>query len=53
VMNKKSGPAPRSGCGNYTTVEIPIREKVLVGMFFLNERPIIILFGPSCPAVEV
>jgi hypothetical protein len=32
-------------CANYTTVEkIPTREVVLAGMFFLDERPIIILF---------
>jgi hypothetical protein len=36
---------PQSGCANYTTVEeIPTGEEVLVGMFFLNECPIIILF---------
>jgi hypothetical protein len=30
---------------NYTTVdEIPMREEVLAGMFFLNEHPVIILF---------
>jgi hypothetical protein len=39
------GPTPRTGRPNYTTVEeIPIGEEVLVGMFFLNERPIVILF---------
>jgi hypothetical protein len=39
------GPAPRTGHANYTTMhEIPTREEVLVGMFFLNEHPIIILF---------
>jgi hypothetical protein len=33
------------GHANYTTVEeIPTGEEVLAGMFFLNERPIIILF---------
>jgi hypothetical protein len=33
------------GCTNYTTVqEIPTGEEVLVGTFFLNEHPIIILF---------
>jgi hypothetical protein len=33
------------GHANYTTVEeIPTGEKVLAGMFFLNEHPIIILF---------
>jgi hypothetical protein len=35
----------RSGRTNYTTVEeIPMGEEVLVGTFFLNEHPIIILF---------
>jgi hypothetical protein len=37
---------PRTGCVNYTTVEeIPTREEVLVGTFFLNEHPVIILFN--------
>jgi hypothetical protein len=37
---------PRIGPTNYTTVEeIPTGEEVLVGTFFLNEHPIIILFG--------
>jgi hypothetical protein len=41
----QSGPAPRTGRANYTTVEkIPTGEEVLAGMFFLNEHPIIILF---------
>jgi hypothetical protein len=36
---------PRSGHANYTTVkEIPMREKVLEGTFYLNERPIVIVF---------
>jgi hypothetical protein len=35
----------RSGHANYTTVEeIHTGEEVLVGTFFLNEHPIIILF---------
>jgi hypothetical protein len=39
------GPTPRAGHANDTTVEeIPMGEEVLVGTFFLNERPIIILF---------
>jgi hypothetical protein len=39
------GPSSRTGCANYTTVEeIPTGEEVLVGMFFLNECPIVILF---------
>jgi hypothetical protein len=38
-------PAPRTGRVNYTTVDgIPTGEEVLAGTFFLNERPIIILF---------
>jgi hypothetical protein len=42
---QQRGPAPQSGRANYTTMEeIPTREEVLAGMFFLNERPIIILF---------
>jgi hypothetical protein len=37
--------APWVGHANYTTVEeIPTGEEVLVGTFFLNEHPIIILF---------
>jgi hypothetical protein len=37
--------APRTGRVNYTTMDgIPTREEVLAGMFFLNERSIIILF---------
>jgi hypothetical protein len=33
------------GRANYTTVEeIPTGEVVLAGTFFLNERPIVILF---------
>jgi predicted aspartyl protease len=40
------GPAPWAGRANYTTVEeIPMGEDVLVGMFFLNEHPIVILFN--------
>jgi hypothetical protein len=39
------GPAPRTGRANYTIVEeIPTGEEVLVGTFFLNEHPVIILF---------
>jgi hypothetical protein len=42
----QKGPVPRAGCSNYTTVEeIPAGEEVLAGMFFLNEHPIIFLFG--------
>jgi hypothetical protein len=38
-------PAPRTGRINYTTVDgIPTGEEVLAGTFFLNERPIVILF---------
>jgi predicted aspartyl protease len=36
---------PQTGHANYTTVdEIPTGEEVLVGTFFLNGRPIVILF---------
>jgi hypothetical protein len=39
------GPAPRTGCANYTTVEeIPTGEEVLAGTVFLNDHPVIILF---------
>jgi hypothetical protein len=42
---QQKGPAPRTGRVNYTTVDgIPTGEEVLVGTFFLNERPIVILF---------
>jgi hypothetical protein len=42
---QKRGPAPWTNRVNYTTVDgIPTGEEVLAGMFFLNERPIIILF---------
>jgi hypothetical protein len=49
MVNQQSshqkGPAPQTGCTNYTTVEeVPMGEEVLAGTFFLNERPIIILF---------
>jgi hypothetical protein len=41
----KRDPAPQTGHANYTTVdEIPTGEEVLVGTFFLNGRPIVILF---------
>jgi hypothetical protein len=41
----QKGPAPQTGHANYTTVEeIPTGEEVLVGTFFLNEHPIIIMF---------
>jgi hypothetical protein len=41
---QQRGPAPRFGRANYTTMEeIPTGE-VLASTFFLNERPIIILF---------
>jgi hypothetical protein len=43
--SQQRGPAPQSERINYTTMEkIPTREEVLAGTFFLNERPIIILF---------
>jgi hypothetical protein len=39
-------PSPRIGRANFTTVEeIPPGDEVLVGMFFLYEHPIIILFN--------
>jgi hypothetical protein len=42
---QKRGPTPRAGRVNYTTVDgIPTGEEVLAGTFFLNERPIILLF---------
>jgi hypothetical protein len=42
---QQRGPAPWTGCVNYTTVDgIPTGEEVLADTFFLNERPIIILF---------
>jgi hypothetical protein len=41
----QKGPAPQTGCANYTTMEeIPTGEEVLAGTFFLNEHPVIILF---------
>jgi hypothetical protein len=44
-MGQQRGPAPRTGHVNYTTVDgIPTGEEVLVGTFFLNECPIVILF---------
>jgi hypothetical protein len=42
---QQCGPAPWTGCANYTTMDkIPTGEEVLAGMFFLNECHIIILF---------
>jgi hypothetical protein len=42
---QQRGPALWTGRVNYTTVDgIPTGEEVLAGTFFLNERPIIILF---------
>jgi hypothetical protein len=39
-------PSLRVGRANFTTVEeIPPSEEVLVGMFFLFEHPVIILFN--------
>jgi hypothetical protein len=41
----QKGPAPQTDRANYTIVEeIPTGEEVLVGTFFLNEHPVIILF---------
>jgi hypothetical protein len=50
MVNQQRGPqkglAPWTSHTNYTTVDdIPIGEEVLAGMFFLNERPFIILFN--------
>jgi hypothetical protein len=42
---QQRGPAPRTGHINYTTVDgIPTGEEVIASTFFLNERPIIIIF---------
>jgi hypothetical protein len=42
---QQRGRAPRIGRVNYTTVDgIPTGEEVLGGTFFLNERPVVILF---------
>jgi hypothetical protein len=42
---QQRGLAPWTGHVNYTTVDgIPTKEEVFAGTFFLNERPIIILF---------
>jgi hypothetical protein len=44
-VHQQRGPAPRTGHVNYRTMDgIPTREEVFAGAFFLNERPIIILF---------
>jgi hypothetical protein len=44
-MNQHRGLAPWTGHVNYTTVDgIPTGEEVFAGTFFLNKRPIIILF---------
>jgi hypothetical protein len=43
---QQKGHTQWTGRANYTTVnEIPTGEEVLAGTFFLNERPIIILFN--------
>jgi hypothetical protein len=52
VMNQQRGHhrglAPQSGHANYTTMEeISTGVEVLAGTFFLNERPIIILFDSA------
>jgi hypothetical protein len=42
---QQRGPAPLTSHVNYTTIDgIPTGEEVLAGTFFLNERPIVILF---------
>jgi hypothetical protein len=46
VVNQHMSLAPRSDCANYTTMEeILTGEEMLAGTFFLNERPITILFN--------
>jgi hypothetical protein len=57
-IGQQMGLAPRTVHANYIIVdEIPMREEVLAGTFFLNEYPIIMLFdsgashdfmGPPC-----
>jgi predicted aspartyl protease len=43
--DQQRGPAPWTGRVNYTTVDgIPTGEEVLASTFFLNGRPIVILF---------
>jgi hypothetical protein len=43
-MNQQRGPTPWTGRANYTTIEeIPTGEEVLMGTFFLQDSPIIIL----------
>jgi hypothetical protein len=45
AMNQQRGLASWTGCANNTAIEeIPTREEVLAGMFFLHDHPIIILF---------
>jgi hypothetical protein len=42
---QQRGPTPQIGRVNYTTVDgIPTGEEVLADTFFLNERPIVVLF---------
>jgi hypothetical protein len=42
---QQRGLPPQTGHANYTIMEeIPKGEEVLVGMFFLNDRPIVVLF---------
>jgi hypothetical protein len=42
---QQRGPTPWTGYINYTSVDgIPTGEEVLADTFFLNERPIVILF---------
>jgi hypothetical protein len=43
--DQQRGPAPQTGRVNYTTMDgILMGEEVLADTFFLNERPIVILF---------
>jgi predicted aspartyl protease len=45
MVNHQRSPTPWPGHANYTTVEeIAMGEEVLTGTFFLNRRPIVILF---------
>jgi hypothetical protein len=45
LRGQQRGPTPRTDYANYTTVEdIPTKEEVLTGTFFLHDYPIIIPF---------
>jgi hypothetical protein len=48
----QKGPVPRTGRANYTTVEeITTGEELVVGTFFLNEHPVIILFDSGASMI--